>query len=268
MTGDESNWLRPLGKTGLEVSALGLGTVKLGRNQAVKYPRAFKLPDDASASALLDRARGLGINLLDTAPAYGDSEQRLGKLLAGQREHWLLCTKVGEEFDAGSSRFDFSPAHTRASVQRSLRRLATDRLDIVLVHSDGNDLEIIEQSGCLETLAELKLEGLIRAFGMSTKTVTGGIAVAQLCDVVMLTYNLETRAEQAVLDACLQRGVGTLIKKPLASGHLDPSVEDPVQASMDLVFGQAATSAAVIGTIDLAHLEANVVAARRAIGAS
>jgi hypothetical protein len=61
--------------------------------------------------------------------------------------------------------------------------------------------------------------------------------------------------------------VGTLIKKPLASGHLDPSVKDPVQASMDLVFGHAATSAAVIGTIDLAHLEANVLAARRAISA-
>ena len=90
------SWLRPLGRTGLQVSALGLGTVKLGRNQDVKYPRAFELPDDRSAAALLDRARGLGINLLDTAPAYGSSEERLGGLLAGQREHWIICSKVGE----------------------------------------------------------------------------------------------------------------------------------------------------------------------------
>lgn len=260
------SWLRPLGNSGLKVSALGLGTVKLGRNQAVKYPHSFELPNEAAAAALLDQARELGINLIDTAPAYGDSEQRLGKLLAGQRQHWLLCTKVGEEFEVGRSRFDFSPAHTRASVIRSLQRLATDVLDIVLVHSDGNDMEIIEQSGTLEALAQLKQEGLIRAFGISAKTVTGGIAAAEICDVVMLTYNLEQRAERSVLDACEHLGTGTLIKKPLASGHLDPASQDPVQASMDLVFGHPATGAAVMGTIDLGHLEANVLAARRAIG--
>ena len=101
------SWLRALGKTGLQVSALGLGTVKLGRDQGVKYPATYTLPDDRSAARLLDTARELGINLLDTAPAYGSSEQRLGRLLAGQRRHWLLCSKVGEEFVDGQSRFDF-----------------------------------------------------------------------------------------------------------------------------------------------------------------
>jgi len=135
------NWMRALGNTGLQVSALGLGTVKLGRDRGVKYPDAYSLPDDRSAALLLDRARELGINLLDTAPAYGSSEQRLGRLLAGQRQHWLLCTKVGEEFANGRSHYDFSPEHVRRSVERSLRRLATSVLDIVLVHSDGSDLE-------------------------------------------------------------------------------------------------------------------------------
>ena len=60
--------------------------------------------------------------------------QRLGKLLRGQRDAWLICSKVGEEFDNGSSHFDFSPQHTRHSVQRSLQRLGTDHIDIVLVH--------------------------------------------------------------------------------------------------------------------------------------
>jgi aryl-alcohol dehydrogenase-like predicted oxidoreductase len=67
---------RPLGSTGLMVSPLGLGTVKLGRDQGVKYPNGFTIPDDQQARALLNQARGLGINLIDTAPAYGISEER------------------------------------------------------------------------------------------------------------------------------------------------------------------------------------------------
>ena len=72
---------RRLGRTGIEVGVLGLGTVKFGRDQGLKYPRGFTIPDDRAVRALLDLARDLGINLLDTAPAYGDSEARLGRLL-------------------------------------------------------------------------------------------------------------------------------------------------------------------------------------------
>ena len=259
------SWLRPLGSTDLQVSALGLGTVKLGRNEGVKYPSSFTIPDDHTARQLLDQARGLGINLIDTAPAYGNSEERLGQLLRGQRLDWIICSKVGEEFNQGESHFDFSPEHTRHSVERSLQRLGTDVIDIVLVHSDGNDLKIIEQLGTLDALAELKAQGLIRAFGMSTKTVEGGIAAAKAADVVMLTYNLAQQEESAVLDVCADLGKGALIKKALASGHL-ADTEDPVQASMDLVFGHPGTSAAIVGTITPAHLEDNVLAVRRALG--
>jgi aryl-alcohol dehydrogenase-like predicted oxidoreductase len=73
-------------------------------------------------------------------------------LLRGQRNHWVLCSKVGEEFEGGRSLFDFSPRHTRGSVRRSLQRLETDVLDLVLVHSDGDDLRIIKECGTLETL--------------------------------------------------------------------------------------------------------------------
>jgi aryl-alcohol dehydrogenase-like predicted oxidoreductase len=257
--------MRPLGTTGLQVSALGLGTVKLGRDQGVKYPGRFTIPDDRSATALLALARDLGINLLDTAPAYGTSEERLGRLLRGQRRDWVICSKVGEEFDGGGSRFDFTPEHTRRSVQRSLQRLRTDVLDIVLVHSDGDDLGIIRNMGTLQALEALKHEGLVRAYGMSTKTIEGGLAAADACDVVMPTYNLVESRTLPVLDACsrLQRGV--LVKKPLASGHLPPGHGDPVQASMDLVFAHPGTSAAIVGTICTAHLRSDVEAVRRAL---
>ena len=84
---------RVLGSTGLDVSVLGLGTVKIGRNQQVKYPSGFELPDDRSVIELFELARSLGINLIDTAPAYGSSEQRLGELLP-DRHDWVMMTKV------------------------------------------------------------------------------------------------------------------------------------------------------------------------------
>ena len=256
---------RPLGNTGLIVSPLGLGTVTLGRDQGVKDPNGVTIPDDAAARALLDQARALGINLIDTAPAYGVSEQRLGPLLRGQRENWVIVSKVGEEFDNGQSRFDFSPAHTRLSVERSLQRLETDRIDLVLVHSDGNDVAILRDSGVYETLAELKREGKIRAFGLSGKTVEGGLLALERGDCAMVTYNLAERREQAVLDHAATHGKGILIKKALASGHAVLAGEDPVRASFELVFGHPGVTAAIVGTINPQHLAANAATAAAVI---
>lgn len=267
----ESIAKRHLGNTGMEVSLLGLGTVKLGRNQGVKYPRGFQLPDDRQARELLALARDHGINLLDTAPAYGISEERLGPLLRGQRRHWLLCTKVGEEYEGGKSHFDFSPEHTRYSVERSLQRLDTDVLDLVLVHSDGNDLDIIERLGTLDVLARLKSEGKLRAYGMSTKTVEGGLRAAAQSDVVMVTWNLGYDKEVPVIDYCAEQGVGVLIKKALASGHLtghaqsgtsaeeDPGkTESPVAKAFSMIFAHPGVSSAIVGTINPAHLMENI----------
>lgn len=256
---------RPLGSTGLEVSCLGLGTVKIGRNQGVKYPAGFDLPDDRSVSALLEKAVELGINLIDTAPAYGSSEERLGKLLP-DRNQWILCSKVGEEFVNGQSLFDFSAAHIRTSVERSLRRLRTDYLDIVLVHSDGNDMEIIHNGECLQELERLKEQGLIRSFGMSTKTVAGGLAAVQHADVVMVTYNPLSREDGTVIDVAAAAGKGVLIKKGLVSGHLDSlhsDQADPVAESLRFIFRKPGISSVIVGTINPRHLEhnANCVAA-------
>ena len=258
---------RPLGDTGLRVSPLGLGTVKLGRDQGVKYPSGFTIPDDAEARQLLALARDLGINLIDTAPAYGRSEERLGPLLRGQRQDWVIVSKVGEEFEAGQSHFDFSPAHTRRSVERSLQRLETDVIDLVLVHSDGNDVEVLRDSGVYETLAELKQAGKIRAFGLSGKTVEGGLLALERGDCAMVTYNLNEQGERPVLDYAAQHAKGLLVKKGLASGHvcLAPGV-DPVRASFELIFGHPGVTSAIIGTINPLHLSHNVATAAAVLG--
>ncbi len=258
---------RPLGKTGMAVSILGLGTVKLGRDVGVKYPRGFRIPDDREAGNLIALARDLGINLIDTAPAYGNSEQRLGTLLRGQRHQWLICSKVGEEFDNGESRFDFSPEHTRFSIERSLKRLQTDCIDIVLIHSDGNDEAIVRDSGTLETLAELKKAGKIRAIGMSSKTPGGGLLAAAHSDVMMVTWNLARNEDIPVIDYCHRQHKGVLIKKALASGHVTLAAgEDPVRKSFQMIFAHPGVSSAVIGTISPDHLRANVESASESQG--
>jgi aryl-alcohol dehydrogenase-like predicted oxidoreductase len=282
--------LRPLGTTGLHVSALGLGTVKLGRNTGVKYPGgAFPLPTDEQAATLLRTAADLGITLLDTAPAYGTSEERLGAIMAannwfGGRGRWVVSTKAGEEFDnaTGESHFDFSPAHIRASVERSLTRLRIDTLDIVLLHSDGNDQWLLAQSGAPEALHDLKARGLIRAVGASTKTVEGGLLAMRgphACDVVMIPYSPADRDQAIVIDAAALRGVGVLIKKGLASGHVSnllakmpPEIRaataDPIEAAMRFSLGRKGVSSLVVGTANPEHLRANVTAATNALKSS
>jgi aryl-alcohol dehydrogenase-like predicted oxidoreductase len=254
------SFMRTLAGTDLAVSALGLGTVKLGRNEQVKYPSSFNIPDDATVRDLLALAQDLGINLLDTAPAYGSSEQRLGQLLQ-HRQDWVLCTKVGEEFDNGASRFDFSAAHTRFSIERSLRRLGTDYLDLVLIHSDGDDAAILHDGACVDMLRRCQREGLVRYIGMSTKTIAGGIMAAAHLDLVMLTWNLQQR-DEAVLEAAVRAGKGVLVKKGLMSGHVAGDCGDLVHASMQLVFEQPGIGSMITGTINPEHLRSNVATAR------
>lgn len=259
--------LRPLGGAGLLVSPVGLGTVKFGRTEQLKYPRPFDPPDDDRLRSLLCCALDLGVNLLDTAPAYGSSEERLGALRPGRRDDWVIVTKCGETFADGRSFYDFTPEATRRSVQASLTRLRTDHLDVVLVHSDGRDREIIESLGTLEALEDLKRRGLVRAVGVSTKSVEGGLLAVARCDVVMITLNPRDRAEATVAEAAASAGVGVLVKKPLLSGHLDAGSlgGDPVETCLRFVLGCAGVSSAVIGTLSESHLRQAVAAAERVL---
>ena len=249
---------RTIARTGIDVSVIGLGTVKVGRNQGVKYPEEFDLPSDEDVVALFELARELGINLVDTAPAYGISEERVGQLLPGPREDWVLSTKLGEEFIDGNSSFDFSADHARKSVERSLQRLRTDYLDVVLIHSDGNDVENLGQPGLLDTLASLKQQGVVRSYGISSKTVEGGVlGIEQGCDLVMAMYNPWHTDEREVLDVAEQRGASVFIKKAFASGHFGAGAEDPVAHALQFILERPAVASVILGTINPAHLRQN-----------
>lgn len=248
-----------LGSTGILVSSVGLGTVKFGRNTGVNYPKQFNIPDDKSIKQLLNTAKELNINLLDTAPAYGSSEERLGKVLQNNRHEWIISSKVGEEFKNNISLFNFTKEYLIDCLHRSLQRLKTDYLDLLLIHSNGHDEAIINQYQVFDTLADFKKQGLIRAFGMSSKTVAGGILAAQTADVVMVTLNLNYLEDIPVIQEAYKLNKGVLIKKSLGSGYL------PVKQSMDLIFKNPqilGIHSVILGTINPLHLieAANFVA--------
>jgi aryl-alcohol dehydrogenase-like predicted oxidoreductase len=238
------------------VSRLGLGTVKFGRNHSVKFPEGdgFALPSDQEIETLLDVALDCGISLIDTAPAYGNAEERLGKLLRGRRRRFFLVTKTGEEFSDGRSSYHFSAEHTRMSVERSLRRLNTDFLDCVLLHCSRDDANVIVHTPALEVLSRLKEQGKIGRFGASTHTIEGGKLAIELSDCAMVTYNTNSTDQRAVIELARAACKAILVKKGLASGHIGP---DGAAEHIRFVTHTPGVTNLVVGSIDPEHIRAN-----------
>jgi len=249
-----------LGNTGIEISPIGLGTVKFGRNQGVKYPKSFDLPNEEYLADILDLAKSLSINMLDTAPSYGLSEERLGNLLLGQRNDWVIVGKVGEEFEDGESEYIFTPDHFKKSLERSLNRLQTDYTDVLLIHSDGQDMDILNNDDLIRTMHDFKDQGLVKAIGASTKTAKGGIKTLELMDVVMATYNAEYTDEKPVLDYAAKHNKGVLLKKALSSGH-----NTNIEEALKFAYSHNGTSGIIIGTINPDHLKQNLITAKNVL---
>ena len=247
---------RSLGQTGLMVSRVGLGTTKLGRNSNVKYPKPFPLPSDTQVQELLTTALISGVTLIDTAPAYGSSESRLGAFVGGYRDRLVLSTKCGEEYRDGISVYDFSAAAINASVETSLRRLHVDYLDILLLHSDGHDVEILTRTDALETLKKLKQSGKTRTIGISAKTADGIREACRTLDVVMAPFSQRDQALADALQQAHQSGLGVLAIKGLSSGYLE------ARLAIQFVLCQNFIDALVLGTTDPNHLSEAVSIAR------
>jgi aryl-alcohol dehydrogenase-like predicted oxidoreductase len=172
----------------------------------------------------------------------------------------VLSTKVGELFENGASTYDFSAAAVRASVERSLRRLQTDAVDLLFIHSDGADMKILDETDCVLTLQKLKAEGLVKAIGLSGKTVAGARRALDWADVLMVELHLDDRTHEPVIAEAAQRGIGVIVKKGLASGRL--SARDAI----GFVLGHRAVGSMVIGGLNVEHFRENIAAAE-SIGA-
>lgn len=248
---------RPLGRSGPLVSPLGFGAFKIGRNEKIKYPSGYELPDDRQVERLLNGVLDAGVNLIDTAPAYGTSEQRIGRAIGHRRHEFVLCTKVGETFENGRSFYDFSAAGIERSVHRSLQRLKTDAVDLLLLHSDGNDEALCHETDAVPTLQRLRDKGMAARIGLSGKTVAGHRAALGWADAIMVEYHPADRSHEPVMAEAHERGVGVLVKKALASGTLEPA------EALRFVLANPAVASAVVGTLRLEHMRADLEAVAR-----
>lgn len=245
---------RQLGTTDLYLSPIGLGTVKFGRTTGLAYPSQFELPNESALNKLLDLAASLGINLLDTAPAYGTSEERLGTLLTSRKDQFIVSTKVGEYHINGKSHYDFSAKSTRDSIENSLKALRRSELDLVMVHSNGADADIITQSDVLQTLQQYKEKGLIRYIGFSGKNVAGSLLAIDQVDAFMVTLNRQDSSQLELLKIAKDKDKGILIKKAFASGHATNN------DALNYVVNYPGVTSAIVGTINPDHLRSNVSA--------
>lgn len=237
------------------LSAIGFGAFKIGRNEGVKYPAGYDLPTDAQAETLLNGVLDLGITYLDTAPAYGVSEERIGRFLAARRDEFVVSTKVGETFEHGRSTYDFSGQAVRASVDRSRRRLGRDVLDLVLVHAPRNDVEILQQTQVVATLMDLRDRGIVRRIGFSGHTEPAFAASLDWADAIMVEYHEKDATLGPVMSQAAARGVTVIVKKGLASGTLS------ARTATQFVFEHPAVRSLVVGSLNLNHLRELIEAA-------
>lgn len=208
---------RNLGKSPLQVSELCLGTMMFGD----------QTPFD-EARRITAHAREHGVNFIDTADVYtlGASERMVGELLAGQREHWVVATKVGNPMGEAPNRSRYSRAWVLAECDASLQRLGMDHVDIYYLHRDFNGMDLEEPLRAVDALLRA---GKIRYWGMSNFR---GWRIAEMVHlarqlgmpgpvVCQPYYNLLNRQpEVEVLEACRHHGIGVVPYSPIARGVL------------------------------------------------
>jgi aryl-alcohol dehydrogenase-like predicted oxidoreductase len=208
---------RVLGRTGANVTILGYGAMEL-RGQ----PRGPEIADE-EAGRLLNAVLDGGINLIDTSPDYGRSEELIGSYLGHRREEFFLASKCGCPMGISASTpppypHDYSPENVRANVERSLQRLRTDRLDLVQVHMSPS-VAVLEENHTVDTLRELQGEGKIRFIGMSgiLPDLPGQIEL-DVFDAFQIPYSAVQRDHENLVAEAADKGAGTLIRGGAARG--------------------------------------------------
>ncbi|HEX5408118.1 MAG TPA: aldo/keto reductase [Pseudonocardiaceae bacterium] len=216
---------RKLGRSGIEVSAVGFGCWAIGGPfTAGGKPAGWGAVDDDESIAAVHRALELGVTFFDTANVYGTghSERLLGRALAGHRDDIVVATKFGNTFDPGTRELtgtDVSPDYVRSACDGSLARLGTDRIDLYQLHVGDLPLDWVDD--LLGTLESLVDAGKIRAYGWSTDDPARAAAFAagEHCAAVQHQLNVLDDAPE-MLVVCAEQDLASINRGPLAMGLL------------------------------------------------
>ena len=281
--------VRPLGKTGLEVSGLALGTVEIGMDYGFKGTQHYTRPTKSDCIRLVHRALDLGINVIDTARKYGDAESVLGEALKMTVDKPIICSKVFLSDSAVSADADQLFQEISQSVDESLRALQLDSIDMLMIHN--TKVEHMQRAETCEALERICRTGKIRFAGASCygeETPLNALR-HQSISTLQVPYNfLDRRMERQVFATANKTGTGVFIRSAFLRGILTDEhdtvpkqlwpvrdrarkafelANDDVQSLSELALRFCLSipdiASVVIGVKSIDELEANVTNANR-----
>ena len=196
---------RTLGKTGLQVSVLAFGGAEIGYEGA----------SEEEVATIVSSALDAGVNVFDTAECYVDSEEKLGRALAGKRDEVLIFTKCGHA--SGLEGADWEPAMLARSIDRSLANLQTDHVDLIQLHSCS--AAVLEQGDVIEVLRRAREVGKARFIGYSGDSADALAAVRTgAFDTLQTSVNIaDQEAAELTIPHAVERGMGVIAKRSIAN---------------------------------------------------
>lgn len=273
---------RTLGRTGLEVTQLGYGSMGL------RGPRTWgvRVVGEQAADEFLNAVLDAGINFIDTSPDYGISEERIGRYIGSRRSEFYLATKCGCAYTQHEDHIEIDHVWRKEVVERnietSLQRLQTDYVDLLQFH--GGDAETLEREGLIELLQDFRSQGLVRSIGASSSLPhLPGMIELGVFDTFQIPYSCLAPQHHDLITQAAESGAGIIIRGGIAHGGPDAEIQRPAlndvwaAARLDEVLPEGMSRAelilrytlshphchtTIVGTCDHEHLAENLSAAR------
>ncbi|WP_437223138.1 aldo/keto reductase [Planctomicrobium sp. SH661] len=274
---------RTLGRTGLEVTQLGYGSMGL------RGPNTWgvRTVGDEDADRILNAVLDAGINFIDTAPDYGVSEERIGRFIGSRRNEYVLATKCGCAYTQHADRLEiahvWSTDVVRKNLETSLKRLRTDHIDVYQFH--GGDAETLQRAGLIDLLTQFRDEGMIRFLGVSSSLPElPALIDLGVFDTFQIPYSCLAPEHVGWMTRGAATGAGIIVRGGIAHGGPDAEIKRPAlndvwsRASLDDFLPPGMSRAelilrhtlshphchtTIVGTCDPGHLAENLEVARR-----
>ena len=272
-----------LGRTGLEVTRLGYGSMGL------RGPRTWgvRVVSDDQSDRFLNRVLDAGINFIDTAPDYGVAEERIGRAIGHRRHEYILATKCGcapvQHDDHLEVVHEWKASVIERNLETSLRLMKTDYLDLLQFH--GGDAETLQREGLIDLLCSFRERGLVRFIGSSSSLPNLPAMIdLDVFDTFQIPYSCLAPAHNELITRAAEAGAGVVIRGGIAHGGPDAEIQRPAlndvwqRARLDELLPPDMTRAemilrytlsnehchtVIVGTCNETHLAENVSAAER-----
>jgi aryl-alcohol dehydrogenase-like predicted oxidoreductase len=272
-----------LGRTGLEVTQLGYGSM------GIRGPKAWgvRVVSEEAADEFLNAVLDAGINFIDTSPDYGISEQRIGQYIGSRRSEFYLATKCGCVYTQHEDHLEIAHVWKKEVIQRnietSLQRLRTDYVDVLQFH--GGDAETLQREGLIDLLLDFRDQGMVKFIGASSSLPhLPGLIGLGVFDTFQIPYSCLATEHREWITKAAEAGAGIIIRGGIAQGGPDAEIQRPAlndvwtRARLDEVlpagmnraelilrytFSHPHCHTTIVGTCNHAHLAENLAAAAK-----